>query len=133
MIPSTIAVAPLAILLGAAALLSAVGIPANAQDLKFPAQMSWTAYDTGSSGFNMAVAIGQVFNLEEDSIGAVIIGDDTKIKEGDSVRETGRIIEIPVGKAMLGRVVNAHGRPIDSLPRPWLPHRSPLDRERLGT
>jgi len=57
--------------------------------------------------------MGLALNLEEDSIGAVIIGDDTSIKEGDPVRETGRIIQIPVGKAMLGRVVNALGQPID--------------------
>jgi F-type H+-transporting ATPase subunit alpha len=58
--------------------------------------------------------MGLALNLEEDSIGAVIIGDDTQIKEGDAVRETGRIIELPVGKALLGRVVNALGQPIDN-------------------
>jgi len=57
---------------------------------------------------------GLALNLEEDSIGAVIIGDDTKIKEGDQVRETGRIIEIPVGKGLLGRVVNSLGQAIDN-------------------
>ncbi len=57
--------------------------------------------------------IGLALNLEEDSIGAVLIGDDTEIKEGDPVKETGRIIELPVGKAMLGRVVNALGQPVD--------------------
>ncbi len=57
--------------------------------------------------------MGLALNLEEDSIGAVLIGDETLIKEGDTVRETGRIIEIPVGKGMLGRVVNALGQPID--------------------
>lgn len=57
--------------------------------------------------------MGLALNLEEASIGAVLIGDDTKIKEGDSVRETGRIIEIPVGKALLGRVVNSLGQPLD--------------------
>ena len=56
-------------------------------------------------------------NLEEDSIGAVLIGDDRKIKEGDAVRETGRIIQVPVGKGLLGRVVNALGQPIDGLRR----------------
>ena len=58
--------------------------------------------------------MGLALNLEEDTIGAVLIGDDTKIKEGDQVRETGRIIEIPVGRGMLGRVVNALGQPIDN-------------------
>src|SRR5687768_921344 len=58
---------------------------------------------------------GLALNLEEDSIGAVIIGDDSKIKEGDPVKETGRIIELPVGRAILGRVVNALGQPLDGL------------------
>ncbi len=61
---------------------------------------------------------GLALNLEEDSIGAVLMGDDTLIKEGDQVRETGRIIEIPVGDALLGRVVNALGQTIDGLPAP---------------
>src|ERR1700759_3496284 len=50
--------------------------------------------------------MGLALNLEEDSIGAVIIGDDSEIKEGSSVKQTGRIIEVPVGKALLGRIVN---------------------------
>lgn len=57
--------------------------------------------------------MGLALNLEEDSIGAVLIGDSKEIKEGDPVKETGRIIQIPVGRAMLGRVVNALGQPID--------------------
>ncbi|MFZ4508593.1 MAG: F0F1 ATP synthase subunit alpha [Fimbriimonas sp.] len=57
--------------------------------------------------------MGLALNLEEDSIGAVLIGDDRKIREGDAVRETGRIIEVPVGRALLGRVVNALGQPLD--------------------
>lgn len=57
--------------------------------------------------------MGMALNLEEASIGAVMIGDDAEIKEGDKVRETGRIIEIPVGRALLGRVVNALGQPLD--------------------
>src|SRR5437868_7745781 len=57
--------------------------------------------------------MGMALNLEEDSIGAVIIGDDTQIREGDPVKQTGRIIEIPVGRGVLGRVVNALGQPID--------------------
>lgn len=56
---------------------------------------------------------GLVLNLEEDSIGAVLMGSDTNIKEGDEVRCTGRIIEVPVGDEMLGRVVNALGQAID--------------------
>lgn len=57
--------------------------------------------------------MGMVMNLEEDHIGAVLLGSDTQIKEGDEVRRTGRIVEVPVGDAMLGRVVNALGQPID--------------------
>jgi F-type H+-transporting ATPase subunit alpha len=57
---------------------------------------------------------GIALNLEEDSIGVVLMGDETKIKEGDNVRETGKIIEIPVGDAILGRVVNALGQPLDN-------------------
>ena len=57
----------------------------------------------------MAIAL----NLEEDSVGAVILGDDSSIKEGDEVRSTGRIVEVPVGAALLGRVVDALGRPLD--------------------
>src|SRR3954466_12043873 len=56
---------------------------------------------------------GIALNLEEDSVGAVLLGDFTKIKEGDTVKRTGRIISVPVGDAMLGRVVNALGQPID--------------------
>ncbi len=57
--------------------------------------------------------MGMALNLEEGSVGAVLIGDATHIREGDAVRETGRIIQIPVGKGLLGRVVNALGQPLD--------------------
>ena len=56
---------------------------------------------------------GMALNLEEDNVGIVIFGDDSAIKEGDSIKRTGRIIEAPVGKALLGRVVDALGNPID--------------------
>lgn len=56
---------------------------------------------------------GMVMNLEEDHIGVVLLGTDREIKEGDTVRRTGRVVEVPVGDAMLGRVVNALGQPID--------------------
>src|SRR6187399_1687037 len=56
---------------------------------------------------------GIALNLEEDSVGTVLLGDYKEIKEGDSVKRTGRIISVPVGEAMLGRVVNALGQPID--------------------
>lgn len=56
---------------------------------------------------------GMAMNLEEDNIGCVILGPYTQIKEGDEVKRTGRIVEVPVGDAMIGRVVNAMGQPID--------------------
>lgn len=56
---------------------------------------------------------GMAMNLEEDNVGCVLLGSDDKIKEGDTVKRTGRIIEVPVGDAMIGRVVNALGQPID--------------------
>ena len=56
---------------------------------------------------------GIALNLEEESVGAVLLGDYKKIKEGDIVKRTGRIISVPVGDEMLGRVVNALGQPID--------------------
>ncbi|HYO07517.1 MAG TPA: F0F1 ATP synthase subunit alpha [Tepidisphaeraceae bacterium] len=60
--------------------------------------------------------MGQVFNLEEDSIGAVIFGNYLDIKEGDTVRATGRLLEVPVGDAVIGRVVNPLGQPLDGGP-----------------
>ena len=56
---------------------------------------------------------GMVLNLEEDNVGAVLLGDDENINEGDTVKTTGRVVEVPVGDCMLGRVVNALGQPID--------------------
>jgi len=58
--------------------------------------------------------MGMVQNLEEDHIGVVLLGKDSVIREGDEVRRTGRIVEVPVGDEMLGRVVNALGQPIDN-------------------
>src|SRR5438067_5788393 len=56
---------------------------------------------------------GIAMNLEEDQVGAVLLGDYTEIQEGDEVRRTGRIMSVPVGDEMIGRVVNALGEPID--------------------
>ena len=56
---------------------------------------------------------GVALNLEEDTIGAIILGDETGIKEGDTVKSTGRILEVPVGEAVIGRVVNPLGKAID--------------------
>ena len=58
---------------------------------------------------------GLALNLEEDNIGAVILGDYLQLREGDEVRRTARVLEVPVGKAMVGRVVDALGRPVDGL------------------
>ncbi|WP_437676402.1 F0F1 ATP synthase subunit alpha [Sorangium sp. So ce131] len=65
---------------------------------------------SGSEGGSL---MGLVLNLEQDNVGAAIFGDTSLIKEGDAVKRTGRIMEVPVGEATLGRVVNALGMPID--------------------
>ena len=57
--------------------------------------------------------MGMAQNLEEDNVGCVLFGDDTHIREGDEVRRTGRIVEVPVGEALLGRVVDPLGQPLD--------------------
>jgi len=69
--------------------------------------MSGEMLDFGNELYGLAL------NLEEDMIGAVILGDDVAIKEGDEVRRTGRVLEVPVGPALLGRVVNPLGQPLD--------------------
>jgi len=56
---------------------------------------------------------GLAHNLEEDNVGCIVLGDYAEIREGDTVKTTGRIMEVPVGEALLGRVVNALGEPID--------------------
>ena len=56
---------------------------------------------------------GMVLNLEEESVGVAMLGDDQKVREGSTVRRTGKIVQVPVGEALLGRVVNALGMPID--------------------
>jgi F-type H+-transporting ATPase subunit alpha len=64
--------------------------------------------------FVEADVFGMALNLEEDNVGVVIMGNDEGIKEGDQVRLTGRVVEVPAGDAMIGRVVNALGEPIDN-------------------
>jgi F-type H+-transporting ATPase subunit alpha len=68
---------------------------------------------TSSETKNTVVALA--LNLEEDNIGAVILGDWLELKEGDEVRRTGRVLEVPVGPALVGRVVDALGNPVDGL------------------
>ena len=75
---------------------------------------------------------GMAMNLEEDSIGAVLFGDFQDIKEGDLVRSTGRIVEVPAGDDMLGRVVNALGQPIDGKGEIQTVCRRPVQRSAPG-
>ncbi len=56
---------------------------------------------------------GLALNLEEENVGAVLLGEDTLIKEGDLVKRTGRVLQVPVGEALVGRVVDPLGRPLD--------------------
>ncbi len=72
--------------------------------------------------------VGIALNLEEDQVGVVLLGDYTNVKEGDQVRRTGRIMSIPVGDAMVGRVVNALGQPIDGKGPIETTETSPLER-----
>src|SRR5690606_18014910 len=62
------------------------------------------------------IVTGLALNLEEDNIGAVVLGDYLRLKEGDDVRRTGRVLEVPVGAALIGRVVDPLGRPLDGGP-----------------
>jgi F-type H+-transporting ATPase subunit alpha len=71
---------------------------------------------------------GIALNLEEDSVGTVLLGDYREIKEGDTVKRTGRIISVPVGDEMLGRVVNALGQPIDGKGPIVTSQQSPIER-----
>src|SRR5688500_17944114 len=71
--------------------------------------------------------MGQVFNLEEESIGAVIFGDYLGIKEGDTVKSTGRLLEVPVGDEVMGRVLNPLGQPLDGGPAIQFKHTRKMD------
>jgi F-type H+-transporting ATPase subunit alpha len=75
---------------------------------------------------------GMVLNLEEDNVGCILFGDDTKIKEGDTVKRTKRVASMPVGDAMLGRVINPLGQPIDGRGAIKTDKFSPLERKALG-
>ena len=68
--------------------------------------------------------VGMVLNLEEDNVGAILLGFDSDIKEGDEVKRTGRIMEVPIGPELIGRVVNGLGEPIDG--------RGPVKTEKFG-
>src|SRR5260370_21211363 len=71
---------------------------------------------------------GIALNLEEDQVGAVMLGDYTNIKEGDEVKRTGRIMSVPVGEGMIGRVVDALGNPVDGKGPIDTQHFSPIER-----
>ena len=71
--------------------------------------LEFTSSETGEK------ITGQALNLEEDNIGAVILGDYLQLREGDEVRRTARVLEVPVGPALVGRVVNSLGQPVDGL------------------
>ena len=71
---------------------------------------------------------GIALNLEEESVGAVLLGEATAIKEGDTVKRTGRIISVPAGDEMIGRVVNSLGQPIDGKGPINTSQRSPIER-----
>ncbi|MFN2377437.1 MAG: F0F1 ATP synthase subunit alpha [Candidatus Binatia bacterium] len=75
---------------------------------------------------------GMVLNLEEDNVGAAIFADPDQVREGGEVRRTGRIADVPVGEALLGRVVNALGQPIDGLGEIKTPHRRRIEVKAPG-
>ncbi len=75
---------------------------------------------------------GMVLNLEEDNVGCILFGDDTMIKEGDTVKRTNRVASMPVGDAMLGRVINPLGQPVDGRGPIKTDKFSPIERKALG-
>ncbi len=75
---------------------------------------------------------GMALNLEQENVGCIIFGDSKYIKEGDTVKRTGRILEVPVGEAMLGRVVNSLGQPIDGKGEIKTDIFYPIERKALG-
>ncbi|RME37601.1 MAG: F0F1 ATP synthase subunit alpha [Planctomycetota bacterium] len=77
-------------------------------------------------------AIGQVFNLEENSVGVVILGDYLGIKEGDEVRRTGQLLSVPCGEQLIGRVIDPLGRPLDGKGVLETPQRRPLEFKAPG-
>ncbi len=75
---------------------------------------------------------GMVLNLEEDNVGCILFGESTLIKEGDTVKRTGRLASMPVGEAMLGRVINPLGQPLDGRGPISTEKYSPIERKALG-
>ncbi|MFQ6612167.1 MAG: F0F1 ATP synthase subunit alpha [Fidelibacterota bacterium] len=75
---------------------------------------------------------GMALNLEEDNVGLVLFGSSRLVKEGDLAKRTGRVMEVPVGEGMLGRVVNPLGQPIDGKPQIKATESQPIERKALG-
>ena len=75
---------------------------------------------------------GMALNLEQDNVGLVLFGDTTKVKEGDIAKRTGKVVEVPVGKEMLGRVVNPLGQPLDGKGPISSSKSLPVERKALG-
>lgn len=71
--------------------------------------------------------MGMAMNIERDSVGCILFGDDSLVKEGDTVKRTGKVMEIPVGEQFLGRVVNALGQPLDNKAPIFNPKKRPMD------
>ena len=76
--------------------------------------------------------IGMALNLEEDNVGCIVFGESERIKEGDIAKRTGKILQVPVGEALLGRVVNALGQPIDGKGNIEAEEYQPVERKALG-
>jgi F-type H+-transporting ATPase subunit alpha len=73
--------------------------------------------------------LGIAFNIDEDEIGVILLGDDTKLNVGDKVERTGRVMDVPVGDLLIGRVVNPLGEPLDGKDAIAFTHRLPIERE----
>src|SRR6266852_3217117 len=77
--------------------------------------------------FSRTGARGQAFNLEENSVGVIILGDYLEIAEGDEVKTTGQLLRVPVGDALIGRVVDPLGKPLDGKGPVVTPHSRPVE------
>ena len=76
--------------------------------------------------------MGMALNLEEDNVGVILFGDDKLVKEGDTVKRTGKVAQVPVGEALLGRVVNPLGIPLDGRGPVDTPHSLAIERKAPG-
>ena len=76
--------------------------------------------------------MGMALNLEQDNVGCVLFGETVHVKEGDTVKRTGRIVEVPVGEELLGRVVNALGEPLDGKGEIQTSETLPIERKAPG-